>query len=399
MRTVKDAPYKYRAKPVVVKGGKPVVVNPADSQKHTSHSSHHSHNSLGLGLYVGGSNWGIGIGYSNGYYGSGLGVSLGYGYGSGAWFCASALHGSSYSSCWNHYYNGCSPLASYHLGYVAPFGAAVPASYYGFVSQCRYNFGYSYYHPHSWYTPYPFYRTTCYEPYFVSSYSYSVPVYRSYYYTNSYDGSYVDSIDPYVDQEPVLDPEIIEEVSYASEGGNYGWLAATPSTPDPFATPFVQGFTEGLDVNAYLAMGEKALFDGNYMDAAEAFRRAMLMNTADSYAAFQLGTALFAAGDYQFSSMALRRGLANNPAWIHRRFDLAQGFASPEEFASRVQFLERHLIKNETDLDARFVLAYTYFYSNNLFGARSVIRDLRSAQYDCPALSEMGDEAAIRLSR
>lgn len=352
---------------------------------------------------MGGSNWGIGLGYSSSnYYGSSLGVSLGYGYGYGCgpWYGGSYLHGASYASSWNHYYTGYSPLARYHLGYAAPFGAAVPASYYGFANQCRYNFGYSYYHPYSWYSPYPFYRTTCWEPYYVSSYSYSVPVYRSYYYTNSYSGSYVDSIDPYVDQEPTLDPGVVEEVSYAPAGNqSYGWIESSSAPADVFALPLVRGFATTLTANEYLALGEKNLFAGRYIEAAEAYRRGMLMDPSKDYVLFSLGTALFAAGEYSLSAEALKRGLAGNPAWIHRRLDLAQGFASPEEFSARVQELERYLVQNETDLDARFVLAYAYFYSNNLFGARSVIRELRQAAYDCPELSDMGDEAAIRLSQ
>ena len=136
----------------------------------------------------------------------------------------------------------------------------------------------------------------------------------------------------------------------------------------------MEDFPEDLEFDEYLAWGEEALFNADYLGAAEAFRRAMKLRDADDYPKFQLGLSLFGAEIYDLSALAIELGLDQNPSWLHRRFNLVDAFADAETFDGLVNLLERHLIRKETDQDARFVLAYTYFFSGNLFGARSVLK-------------------------
>ncbi|MCA9322517.1 MAG: hypothetical protein KDB53_17375 [Planctomycetes bacterium] len=351
-------------------------------------SNHHS-SSISLGLFIGGDRWGFGLGYSE--FGHGHSSSFSLGFGGGQYYSSSYLLGTSYDPYWDYYNYGVTP---YHLGYASPAHVlyASPAYYGPFRRTARYHFGFSFYSPWRRYSPYPVYRSCFYEPYYLTHYSYVTPVYRTYHYIHAESPVYIETADPYVDEEVV-------EVSDYYDDGVYMGAGATSSTPVPweFSNPFVGDFPEGLGYDELLAWGEESLFNGDFLSAAEAFRRAMIQRREDDYPKFQLGLALFAAAKYDESTTALEMGLDQNPAWLHRRFSLADAFSSPAIFQGRVEALERHLIQVENDGPARFLLGYVYYFSGNLFGARSVLKALSETDGSFRHLPTMAREAERRL--
>ncbi len=374
------------------------------SRSHRGRSSYryNDHNSsLNFGLFVGGGGWGLGLGYANNsYYNSG-GASVTFGFGGGYGYANSYLHSTNYAPYWQSYYYGFGPgyvnVGDPGYGY---FGHRV-----GFYSRARFHFGFNYYYPFAAYTPYPFYRTSYYEPWYVNRYARRTPAYRTYYYVQDPDpigySSYVETADPFYDEEDVFSATEIETIGYEAPYVSDAVVPVLNRDPTPVA--FQQSFSNnvpgGLSYDESLAWAEEALFNGDYLSAAETFRRAMLLRPEDHYPKFQLALALFGAERYDLSYLALELGLDQNPSWIYRRFDVRNAFASEEEFANRLSALERYLIRHSNNDDARFVLGYNYFFSGNLFGARSVTRVLESSPRSFPHLKALAAESEKRLLR
>ena len=367
-----------------------------------------SRSSLSLGLFVGGSSWGLGLGYSNNSYYS-HGSHVGFGFGAGPWYGHSHLHHNYYSPFWNNFHYGHryrSSLWRYYLPYSTTAWSIYSRPSYsrgfygGFYRRARYSFGYSHYHPYSSYTPYPFYRRVFYEPYYVSSYATSYPVYRTYNYTRvNYVSDYSEACDPYVEPDDVIDVAYVD----FDDGGPATYAVDSVSsynpTPLEFRAPFVADFPAGLEYEEYLASGEDSLYNADYLNAAEAFRLAMLLRPSEDYPYFQLASALFGAGEYVLGGRALEQGFRKNSAWFYRRFSLADGFRSRDEFGSRLQDLEGHLVQEQGDQSTRLLLAYVYYFSDNLFGARGVLRGLEEERYLTRFLTPMSREAERRLLR
>ena len=367
-------------------------------------SSHRSTTSLDVGLFVGGDNFSFGLGYSNGHHGSSFGLS--FGFGGGYDYSWSYLHTAAYSPYWNWYAYGIG--SPYHLGYGSPAEVYLgnPLYYNPFTRFARFHFGYSYYYPFTPYSPYPVYRSSFYEPYYVSYLSYDVPVFRTYSYVRCdrpVETVYVETADPYVDEEVIVDEDVVDwdGDDYAYAGAGYAGSSTGSSSyralPTGFRDRFADDVPSGLQYDEYLAWGEDALYDGAYLTAAEAFRQAMVLRPDDDYPLFQMAHALFGAGRYRLAGRALEMGLALNPAWVHRRFDVRDGFSSEEEFARLLQNLELYLIQNDRDEVSRYVLGYMYFFSGNLFGARSVLRTISDHGATFRELGAMAREAERRL--
>ncbi|MEE9391904.1 MAG: tetratricopeptide repeat protein [Planctomycetota bacterium] len=368
-----------------------VVVASGHSGSHSSHSS-----SLGLGFFFGGGSFGFNLSYGSGhhYYDHYNPYAFSYGYGGGPWYTNSYLHSAGYRPYWNRHYYG----HRFYRGH---------RSYFGFRRFSRFHFGFNYYHPYSHYSPYPLYRSSYYEPYYVSSYAAAYPAYRTYHYVRrpayyasaSYGSSYggcVESVDPYVEEEVAIDISELDDEDYELSIVTTS-LELAPSISLGLSEPFIDDFARDLSYDEYLAYGEEALFNGDYLSAAEAFRRAVNAKPQDDYALFQLGTALFGAGRYQLAARMIELGLDQNPAWLHRRFSLEDVFASVTEFKARTQALEGYLIDREGDSEARFLLSYVYYFSGNLFGARSNLRLLKTSGSKIGHVDAMVDEAERRL--
>ncbi|MEZ6195203.1 MAG: hypothetical protein R3F20_05675 [Planctomycetota bacterium] len=361
---------------------------------------HRDHDSWSFGLFVGTGAWSIGFSAGHhGYYDYGRSASFHFGFGGGPWYTNSYLHSAGYAPYWHSHYWG------------NPFYRG-SAYYSGFGRYSRFHFGYSHYYPYCSYTPYPLYRWGYYEPYYVSCYASALPVYRTYYYVNRpvsrryYAGVYYDDFveagDPYVDEEVVIDVSEVDAVGYVDDGDAIASVPLAPalgSIPSELSTPFVTDFPSGLSFEEYLAYGEEALYSASYLPAAEAFRRALLARESDDYTRFQLAVALFGAGRYALGGELVASGLDLNPAWLFRRFDIADGFASRAEFDSRVSDLERHLVTDDEDHGARFMLAYVYYYSGNLFGARNLLRVLDDRGVAFEGADAMAKEAEQRLTK
>jgi len=82
---------------------------------------------------------------------------------------------------------------------------------------------------------------------------------------------------------------------------------------------------------------------------------------------------------------------------LHRRFKISDSFSSPEVFGARVEVLERFLIRNDADDAARYLLGYAYYFSGNLFGARSVLKVLEERGAQFAQMNTMAREAERRL--
>ncbi len=376
------------------------TVNPAPRASHGGarrHNRRHRDSNLNFGLFFGGGGWGFGAGYSNYSYFNG-GSAISFGFGGGLGYAGSYLHGAGYGPYWNSYYYGYRPG---HLGIASPahvyFGHQVDFRY-----RTRLHFGFNYFHPFATYTPYPFYRTSYFEPWYVNYFARRTPAYRTYYYVQEPPPetfiTYVETADPFVDEVEVLDVAAFDGLDYDP---GYVEDSFDPVSRDPipvvFQSSFSGGVPPGQTFDEALAWGEEALFNGDYNGAAEAFRQAMKLRWDDAYPKFQLALALFGAERYDLAYLSLELGLDQNPAWIYRRFDVRDAFASAEEFGSRISALERYLIRNSRDDDARFVLGYCYFFSGNLFGARSVTRVLDDSPRSFPHLKSLASEAEKRL--
>ncbi|MCB9833691.1 MAG: hypothetical protein H6807_14600 [Planctomycetes bacterium] len=323
-----------------------------------------------------------------------------FGFGGGRDYCGSYLLGASYGSYWDYWTFGI--RTPYHLGYSSPAHV-----YFGYQSDfrrhARYHFGYNVYLPCTRYSPYPLYRTCYWQPWYVDYWANVCPTYRSYHVIyEDYDrrpgvGYWVETADPYVEEEVLL--------SAADFSGGYEEVAPLGpeldgGVPIAFQRSFSDAVPLDLDFEGLLAWGEEALYSTDYLGAAEAFRRAAKLRWEDDYPKFQLALALFGAERYDLAYLALELGLDQNPAWLYRRFDLRDAFASVEEFQSRQAELERYLIRNERNDQARFLLGYVYYFSDNLFGARSVVRILsESASGDFRHLDILAREAEKRILR
>ena len=357
------------------------------------------HRGVEAGYFRGSRNWGFNRRSSgHRHYRSGSSFNLFFGFGGGYDYGSSYLFGASYGPYWDYWRYGIRTPG--HLGYASPahvhFGVST-----GFRRHARFHFGFSSYHPCSSWSPYPFYRTRYWTPWYVDHWAALYPAYRTYYAVE--EPVYierpvyvVETADPYVDEEVILPADDIDAVGF--DGAPAGEVEYVDGIPVAFQRSLLDEVPDGLSYDEYLAWGEEALYAADYLSASEAFRRAARLRWDDDYPKFQLAVALFGAERYDLAYLALELGLDQNPAWLYRRFDLRDTFASEEEFAARVGALERYLIRNEGNDEARFVLGYVYYFSGNLFGARSVVRVLSDSGARFRHLDALARESERRLT-
>jgi hypothetical protein len=380
------------------------------ARAHRDHVSRHQYrrdnDHWSFSLFAGGNRWGLGFGFNNhSYFNYGNSFAFRLGFGGGRWYSNSYLHGAGFRPNWYSHYWG------------NPFfrGAGFNA---GFGRFSRFHFGYSHFYPFATYTPYPFYRWGLYEPFYVNAFASALPVYRTFYYVNRpvvrgftsevvYYDDFVEACDPYVESDVVIGVDEIDALGYESAAVPAsvalapvaGGGTSIAGLPPELNAPLVSDFPRGLSFDEYLAYGEEALYNADYVSAAEAFRQATLQKPADDYARFQLATALFGAERFALAGQVVESALALNPAWLHRRFDVGDVFSDRAEFDRRVRALETHLVTQDTDAYGRFMLAYVYYYSGNLFGSRNLLRVLEERAVEIEGIDGMAREAEHRLTR
>jgi len=301
-------------------------------------------------------------GYSGQYYG---GAGGSYHYNHNNYY--SSHYGCGYGNRWWGGYNnhGCNGF------------------YFGF-SNHRYNFGFGFNYYPGYYDScyYPYYRSYSYFPYHyystVGYYPGYAPVYNSTYATVSY----ADTTDPYVEY---VDTAPGREPSF------------DPGIPEAFLTPFVDGFPDGLSPAEALARGETWLREGDYPNAAEAFRRAWLAGPEDYYAPFQLALALLGMGRFDLGGAALEAGLNRNESWVHRRFDVTEAFSSPEAFGALQKDLQRHVLTYRDAYSARFLLGYLFMFSGHEFEAHETFSGLERDGWESRHLKPFVSESSTRL--
>lgn len=388
----------------------------------------HRSSSFSVGLFVGSGGSGFSLGYarsSSSYYGYGGYENYSYstyGFGGGSWYTSSVYHTSVYDPCWSYYYYGCAAPAP--IGYSVAYYPA-PATYIAFERTHRYHFGWAHYHPFAVYTPYPFYRVSYYEPYYLSTVVATYPVYRTYYYTSAPATTIsVESSDPYVDQEvvvdasdlaaPVTQTELPEWSAETASSNGTGSIVTADNGGTRTGEIPLQKVDElnlasmdasaanvaGLEYDDCLARGEDALFAGDYRGAAEQFLFSSKLRDDDADPKFFLGVALFAAGEYGDAARVLDVALRQDSGLVRRPVALRGMFSSNDEYDARVRDLERVLLDNPNDLDAQTVLAVVYYYGGNYFGAATVVATLNGSGQTVPAyLNTISAEAVEQLQR
>jgi hypothetical protein len=233
-------------------------------------------------------------------------------------------------------------------------------------------YGYPCYRSYSYY-PYAYYDTVAWYPAYSAVYHYE---YRTV--------EYVESADPYV--------EFTDDVEVVPAAG-----PVPLAVPEPFLTPLVADFPEGLSAAECLTKGHQWLKEGLYLYAAEAFRRVWLDRSDDYYPPLQLGLALAAAERIDLASYAISEGLDRNASWVDRNADIQGEFSSPEAFQEVLRGVQRFVVKNPLDGEGRFLLGYLYYFSANPFGAYSEFSALKDGGWESPHLEALISNAEKRL--
>lgn len=356
--------------------------------------------------------------FAAGIYASSGGVALGFSYVDDGYHGHHGCAPYAYPYSWTPYWSSCyAPVGYYSPHFYSPYVYSSPwghgfgspwwsysycgTGWYGssyWTSGWRLSVGFGYacspWNSYRW--SYPSYRRYGYYPYSYYNTVVYYPAYTSVYHTDTVVVDYEDSYDPYVDyvdevaprSEPVVRVSELRSVPVSSAG--VGGL---------FTTPIVADFPSELGPSEALARGEGWLRSGDFLLAAESFRRAWLATPDDYYAPLQLGLSLFAAqGRVSLAKAAISSGLARNPAWVERTVDLRESIGSKahEQAASE---LERLVVSNPGDHDARFLLAYARLYSGQAFAAHSGFSTLESVGYADPSLAALKARAATELLR
>lgn len=314
-----------------------------------------------------------------------------------------------YSSCYAPYYAPAwyAPVwagpchyptwyGGYHYSYpsYAYYGSSYGGfSYFGSNWRFSVGFGHSYspYYYRSCYTP--FYRRYLYYPYHYYSTVTYYPAYTTVYHENV-NVAYSDTSDPYV--------EYVDDVPAATAVSTVATsvpLAPSgPVVPQAFAEPFVSGFPEGLTPEELLSKGDGWLRSGEYLFAAEAYRRSWLSRPSDDFMPMQVALALFASGGrYNLASFALSESLDRNPEWPKSLVNLEDRMGHPSAYQASLRDLQRHVLKNPRDGEARFLLGWSLYASRNDFAALNEFKSLREGGFESSHLGTLIDEAERRV--
>jgi hypothetical protein len=158
---------------------------------------------------------------------------------------------------------------------------------------------------------------------------------------------------------------------YYYGGDGYG---TTYPQPYPRTQPYAGASNQDL-----LAVGSQYFAQGDYLQARDTFRRAVVAQPKNPNARFAYGQALFALGQYQSAAEAIRQGLALDQTWPGVEMDLRNAYGDPSEFARQLGQLETYLAGHPDDATARFLLAYNLYFTGQKDRAREEFTKLAEA--------------------
>lgn len=239
---------------------------------------------------------------------------------------------------------------------------------------------------------YPFYRCYGWEPHFYYTTCARYPAYTVLYYrTPEPVVTYVEVADPYV--EYAAEPP----VGVLAGGDVPAAMPPEVGIDEVFVVPLVADYPFDLGFEEYLNRGHAHMQVGQYAEAAEAFRRAVLLDRASVDARFRMAVALFAAAHFDRASRVVHVSLDEAPGWAEVAVPATEMFPRKEEFYGRLAVLERHLLSNPRDQDARFTLAFVYLQSGNVFAARGLFQEVALNDRDDRQAAELAAEAERRI--
>jgi tetratricopeptide (TPR) repeat protein len=159
--------------------------------------------------------------------------------------------------------------------------------------------------------------------------------------------------------------------------------------------PLYDGFPE-MSLAELRMRGESWMKQGRYLEAAEARRRLLVIESTNPSLARDLGVALFAAERYELASIALNEALDRDPR-VLASLDLSSDFGSTPAFEKTMTALERHVVKNSNDGSARFVLGVMDLSSGRYFAARNEFSLLKEAAPQNPHVGNLLAESDKKL--
>ncbi len=305
-------------------------------------------------------------------------------------------------SCYPYWY-GYALWAPFHWPYSTYCGYAYPGFGFGYRSsgwRFSFGFGYSYYPTYYSDCWYPYYRTYRYYPYYYYSTVSYYPVYSTVYHADVVSADYADTSDPYVefeDEVPAKAAPAVEPAGSDSAARPEIIPLRTVAVPAELRAPLVSGFPDTLGASEYGSRGASAMRSGQYLEAAEAWRRAWLLSPADRTAGVSLAVALFAAERFDLASVAIHEVLVRNPDVATTSDDVVSTFGDAGAFREAQSRIERLIVRNPNEGSARFVLGFIYLKTGNDFGARNEFALLKEVAGDDPQLKLLLQAAERRF--
>lgn len=226
---------------------------------------------------------------------------------------------------------------------------------------------YPYYHHHFFGISYPYYHSHWWFHFHFGYY----PIYhhRVYPYYVSYQPVYVPTYSTAVVYQPVyVEPATVD---------------AGPATSVNEVPPYLAEQLNQLSGNesaiTWLESGARDFKAGHFETAADAFRRAMLLEQDNAVPKLALAHALFALGDYTNAAFMIRRGMQILPQWPTVGTSLHELYGNPDDLAEHTIALRVHLDAHPDDGDARFLLGYVSYFSGDLDGAEAAFQSVIAA--------------------
>jgi len=128
---------------------------------------------------------------------------------------------------------------------------------------------------------------------------------------------------------------------------------------------------------------------GQYREAADAFRLACETNNGDPAAQIYAGHALFATGRYRDAAKYLRKAFELQPRIVYLTYDMREDYRDRAEFDRQLAALQDALRLSPRDPDRLFVLGYVLYYGGQ--------RDKAYGAFEKLAYLNPRDSLVIRL--
>jgi tetratricopeptide (TPR) repeat protein len=336
------------------------------------------------GLFLGGA-------ATAGHLGTSFGISGGF-----SWYNYLNYGGGACSPWW--YYHNCHSVLSFFVGFNSSFSTWGLGFYYGSpwwwtgpVNYCA-SYWNSYYcnpwyaFPGTYYNPWHYYHPSL----FYSSY-YN----PAYYYPTYYPAYYIPYYAPEVvhTTEVIYYPVVQETTVYADApaGERREPRADSGAAPPPVAPlvgavkpraaapaptggaglqPDSESSPTALLADRYVGLGDIYFKLGHFEKAEDSYRRALHYDSKEANLHFIMADALFANGKYAQASSEILNAIQIDPSLVESRADKRDFYGSAAEFNLHLRNLENWLTDHPSDGSAWLVLAYNYYFSNQLPLAR-----------------------------